>query len=154
MRILIVEDDENKRKRLVEFIASRFASQDLVEAGSLNSALGVLVDNPADLALLDMTIPSFDVTAEDDGGRPQAYGGREIMRHMEARGINARCIVVTQFESFGEGKNAMTAEALDALLRREHAGRYRGMVRYEAASEAWTEELASKILDIINEESK
>ena len=91
-----------------------------------------------------MTMPSFDITIDEDGGRPQAYGGRELLRHMAENEVSVPAIVVTQFEKFGEGVDSLTLEQLDSLLRREHE-QYHGTVYYNAASDDWKDQLVNII---------
>jgi hypothetical protein len=93
-----------------------------------------------------MTMPSFDITVDEDGGRPQAYAGRELLRHMAENDIHTPAIVVTQFEKFGEGTDSLTLEQLDEQLKKEH-DQYRGTVYYNAASDDWKEALIKMIAD-------
>jgi CheY-like chemotaxis protein len=90
-----------------------------------------------DLVLLDMTMSTFDVQAEDDGGRPISYAGREILRQMDRFEIKTPVIVVTQYDLFGTGLETMSRKDLDKLLSKEHSDTYRGMVFYNAVEDAW-----------------
>jgi CheY-like chemotaxis protein len=147
MRILLIEDDENKRNQILAFLKATYTLLELDLAGSYQSGLKRLLVGAYDIVLLDMTIPTFDVTGVDDGGRPQAYGGRELLRQMSRRGILTPVLVITQFDRFGEHRNAVTLEQLDAMLRREHSNLYRGSVHYDSSLEGWKEELASHLVD-------
>lgn len=145
MKILLVEDDENKRVELDKFLRNQFPGNDVSLAKSYHSALNSVIKDPHDLILLDMTMPTYDINAEEDGGRPQHYAGREILRQLERRKINTPVIVVTQFDVFGEGLGALTRAQLDLQLRHEHSANYRGTIYYNAASDAWKVELKSAI---------
>src|SRR5258708_830765 len=107
MRLLVVEDDENKRTQILGFLGERFSWVKVVAAESLQSGLKLIVSDQFDLILLDMTLPTFDVGIDEDGGRPRAYAGREILRQMDRRKIATPVIVLTQFDRFGEGNNAL-----------------------------------------------
>jgi CheY-like chemotaxis protein len=53
-----------------------------------------------DMLLLDMSLPTFDVGERESGGRPQGFGGIEILRHMTLAGISCPTIVITGYEAF------------------------------------------------------
>lgn len=144
--VLVVEDDENKRERLRDFLLSGRWQCNLSYAKSYQSGLRLLLNQSFDVVLLDMSIPTFDVTSTDDGGRPQAFGGRELLKQMDRRGLSAPVIVVTQFARFGDHTNALTLDQLDAALRKEHPSNYRGSVYYDSGFEGWRDEL-STVLD-------
>jgi CheY-like chemotaxis protein len=142
MNILIVEDDENKRNQIIEFIEEEIAASSVTIAKSFQSGLRAIVLGGFDLILLDMTMPTFDIGFDEDGGRPQAYAGREILRQMDRREITTPVIVVTQFDKFGAGADELRLEELDEQLHKEHPASYQGAVYYNAAYADWKQELA------------
>lgn len=148
MNILVVEDDENKRNQLTGFLNSQFPSATLQTANSLQSGLRAIIQGGVDLVLLDMTMPTFDIGENEDGGRPQAYAGREILRQMERREIDIPVIVVTQFDRFGEGSDILGIEELDAQLIKEHRGVYGGAIYYDVTLGGWKEKLTERILHL------
>lgn len=96
----------------------------------------------ADWVVLDMTMPTYDVTPSERGGRTRFFGGREILRAIARRKLPARVIVVTQFESFGEGKQKKTLSELSQELRRDFPDNYVDTVFYHPAQTEWREKLA------------
>ncbi|MDX6770876.1 MAG: response regulator [Elusimicrobiota bacterium] len=150
MKILIVEDDVNKRVQIYDFISSEMPGSGISTARSYNSALtGILATRP-ELIILDMSMPTYDVSLEEHGGRPQHFAGREIMRQIDRREFSIRVIVVTQFDVFGEGSEAMTRSQLDDQLKSEH-DRYLGMVYYNAATDGWKTDLARMLTPLKKE---
>lgn len=145
MTILLVEDDENKRTLVEEFVRTEFPQTELKTARSLRSALNALLNARFDLVLLDMTLPTFDVSVDEDGGRPQAYAGRELLRQMDRRKIETPVVVLTGYESFGRDADALTLGQLDTQLREQHPQTYLGAVFYDATVSGWREALASII---------
>jgi DNA-binding NarL/FixJ family response regulator len=145
VRLLIVEDDENKRNRVVEFVTERFPRSRIAVARSFQGGMRSILEGGFDLVILDMTMPTFDIGREEDGGRPQPYAGREILRRMDRHGINTPVVVLTQFDRFGVGADVLTLEELDSQLRESHGDNYRGAVYYNVALEGWKEELARLI---------
>jgi CheY-like chemotaxis protein len=115
MRLLLVEDDDNKRLRLLSMLQS--VTSDVDCAASYQGGLKALLRDSYDAVVLDMTLPTFDISEEDDGGRPQALGGRELLRQMKRRRIKSPVVVVTQFDQFGERRDALTRQQLDTELR-------------------------------------
>src|SRR5436305_84278 len=102
MRILIVEDDENKRNHLVVFLADAFPSASVECAASYNGGIRKVISLKPDLVLLDMTLPTFDISASEHGGVSELYGGREILEQMDYHELTIPVIVVTQFDKFGD----------------------------------------------------
>lgn len=145
MNILLVEDDEHKRRKVSEFLHEILPSSAISEARSLQSGLERIISGGHHLIILDMTMPTFDITVGEDGGRPQAYAGRELLNHMKRRGIETPTLVLTQFDRFGEGTDLLTLQELDAQLRKDHPARYVGAIYYNVTDEAWKAELEDAI---------
>jgi CheY-like chemotaxis protein len=118
------------------------------EARSLNTGLKHIAAEGFDLIILDMTMPTFDIGSDEDGGRPQAYGGRELLRHIKQRGISTPVIVLTQFDRFGKEPDQRSIEELDAELRRDHRTNYLRSIRYNIAFDSWRNELVDTIRGI------
>lgn len=150
MRVLLIEDDENKREQLAAFVGSVLAPEVIAIARSMNSGLRSLIAGSYGLVLLDMTMPTFDIGPDEDGGRPQAYAGREILRQMDRRGLRTPVIVVTQFDRFGEGTDTTDLTELDAQLKRDHPNTYRGVVYYNVSLTGWREGLLNLIRGVTN----
>ena len=86
MTVLLVEDDDYKRTRLLEFMAQRFPSTKVSLAASLMSGVKqARVDRPR-LVLLDMTLPNYDVTDGDASEKVHSFGGVEFLK--QARRFN------------------------------------------------------------------
>lgn len=141
MKILIVEDDPNKRRRLAEFIKAEFPAALLVEQCSYQSGLEFALRNESDIILLDMSMPTYDVSVSERGGEMRAFGGREILRQLERKRIDTKVIIVTQFESFGEGAEKKTLDELRSELQSRFAPVYVGTVVYQPQEASWQEKL-------------
>jgi CheY-like chemotaxis protein len=141
MRILIVEDDENKRLQINHFLHRVFPQAQTSEARSLQSGLRLVRQTPPNLVLLDMTLPNYDADFDEPGGQTHIFGGREFLRQMDRFDIAAPVIVVTQFETFGKGTSEIGLSELDAELRADHGTIYRGSIYYHAAIHGWEEQL-------------
>ncbi|RYG99933.1 MAG: response regulator [Alphaproteobacteria bacterium] len=141
MRLLLVEDDENKRLRLEDFVQQRFSSLELLSAGSLMSGVRIAQERRPDLVLLDMTLPNYDVVDGEASGGMHPFGGVEFLKQIKRLKIPARVVVVTQFETFGQPPNVKDFDELDREMRASFSPTYLGAVYYHASLEDWTEKL-------------
>lgn len=141
MKILIVEDDELKRKRLQTFVADLEFSVDVTYARSYKSGLLSLIKDVFHLAILDMTLPTYDVEPGHDGGRPMSLGGRELLRQIKRRSINLSAVIVTGFDTFGEGVEIFTLSQLVEDLNRDFSDNYLGCVYFDGTTDEWEDQL-------------
>jgi CheY-like chemotaxis protein len=149
MNILIVEDDENKRTQIVQFLQQEYPGCVFRVERSLQSGLRHIRSSSPDLVLLDMTLPNYDAGPDESGGQTHKLGGREFLRQMDRFDILAPVIVVTQFETFGKGEKAIDLATLDRDLRRDHSAVYRGAVYYHAARDGWKQDLKNSIQKLL-----
>lgn len=149
MEILIVEDDENKRMQISGFISDLVPRVSIDMANALQSGLRKIITGSYDLIILDMSMPTFEIDIHEDGGRMQAYAGREILSQMERREIEIPVLVLTQFDIFGKGDEALTLRELDETLRTTYPNIYKGSVYYDVATGTWKEKLKNTIHNLI-----
>lgn len=147
MKLLLVEDDENKRSRLLDFLRDGFPFIEVEVAQSLHSGVRLAREERPPLVLLDMTIPNFDIGPDEFGGQLHMFGGREFLRQMDRFDILGKVIVITQFETFGKPPNVISLVELDEELRREHGENYVGAVYYHASIDDWVTQLSNMITD-------
>jgi CheY-like chemotaxis protein len=145
MRVLLVEDDENKWSQVSAFVKLVAPHIQLEIARSLQSGLRAVRTSPPDLILLDMTLPTYDVGPDEPGGQIHPLGGRQFLAQMDRFDIQVPVVVVTQFETFGKDRDVMTLTDLDIDLRKRYGNIYRGTVYYHAAIEDWKESLRQYI---------
>jgi CheY-like chemotaxis protein len=148
MPILIVEDDQNKLQQLREFLSQTCPALQIVETHSYQAGLRELISQRFDFAILDMSMPTYDITPGEPGGRPRIFGGRELIEQMERRGIFIPAIVFTQFETFRESETTLTIKELSDRLREEHPRLYAGTVYYNPAFDSWKGALQAMIEEI------
>jgi CheY-like chemotaxis protein len=151
MNFLIVEDDENKRLQLKQFLEDLRPSATCRIARSLQSGIRALKETSPDVVILDMTLPNFDTGPDEPGGQIYPLGGREFLEQMARFDIMVPVIVVTQFETFGKGSRQLNIETLDHQLRRDFGDVYKGTVYYHAAIHGWKEQLAKSVEDLDDE---
>lgn len=137
MKVLIIEDDEHKLFRLRDFVAGELPYAEIREARAYRTGLGGLIQWSPDFVLLDMSMPTFEVTSIEKGGRSRPFGGREILHEMKRRRLLTKAIVVTQFDAFGSGDERQTLSQLRDELSKEYGPWYLGAVYYEPSETAW-----------------
>lgn len=142
MKILIVEDEFDKREKICSFLNSQYiGSVEIVECESLRSGLrAVTVSKDVDFILLDMSMPGFDITDDEPGGgEPESYAGKELMAQMRLRNIKIPVIVITQYKNFDKG--AKSLEDLTAEFSLAFPEIFIGAVYFNSAIEGWQREL-------------
>ncbi len=142
MKILLVEDDQNKRDRITAFITSTVPTVSVTPALSYRSAVEKIVNESWDFLLLDMTLPTYDVTDQEDGFQTEAFAGTSVLREMKRRNITVPTVVVTQFETLGEGAEKMSLPQLRNVLATEYPGTYVGTIFYAPGESSWMPKLA------------
>ncbi|SEF43396.1 Response regulator receiver domain-containing protein [Nitrosospira multiformis ATCC 25196] len=150
MNILVIEDDEDKSKKIEEFISLEFPAANVQLAKSLNSGLKALIagSEVLDIVLVDMSMPTYDISQQEpSGGAPESFAGRELLAQMRLRSINVPTIVVTMFDSFGETPKRVSLEQLIADLKSRYSPPFKGFVYYNSAQEGWRSALKQLIAE-------
>ncbi len=146
MRLLFVEDDDDKAGKIADQVRVIDSSIDLLRAKSFTSALHNLVlhKNAIDGVILDMSMPNFDDSQEP----PENFAGRDLLRQCKLRKIEKPTFVVTMLDLFGDGAAQLTIEQLDQQLAAEFSPSYLGIVYYSSAQESWKSQLAVMLKQI------
>lgn len=147
MRVLLVEDEAPKLANLKEFLKKGYPQLEVTTAKSVRSAVDALRAHDADFAMviLDMSLPTFDIQNNESGGAPQGFGGLEVMRFMDRRGVNIPVIVVTAYTAFDEGSMTLGLNDLRQKLLAEYPCAFRALVYYNVVCNTWTSELREAI---------
>ncbi|EOI7439889.1 TPA: response regulator [Yersinia enterocolitica] len=147
MKILIVEDDLYKSKAIENFIIEEFGFNEITCKESLSSGIFEVLDNPDySLILLDMSMPSFDVSEKDpSGGVPESYAGEDFLAQLSLLEIKIPVIVVTQFDNFGGGDSSLSLTSLNQKLLSKHPDIYQGSVYFKSTSNEWKLNLKYRI---------
>ena len=151
LSVLVIEDDEFKRKRIAQVISEIMPHSILILERAVNSGLKAIVEKSPDLILLDMSLTTFDVGPNEPGGRPQNFGGMEVLRQMDRLSIVIPTIVITQHERFVAGGEEVNLSSLYKELVEEHEKVFRGLIYYNSARGGWEQELRSFVNPIIND---
>lgn len=143
--ILIVEDNNHKRGKIITFLTENFPTWAVVEAHSFTAGCQRVLENVYDVILLDMSLPTYDKSATESGGRFRTFGGREIARKIIRRKIESKILFITQFESFSERGHSQTLTTIDDELRIECGDAYLGLIYYDSSQSIWKEKISAAL---------
>jgi CheY-like chemotaxis protein len=146
VRILLIEDDAFKAKRICTYLRVQNKSHEAIVERSVSAGLSRLFCSPPpDAVLLDMSLSTFDVGARETGGRPQNFGGIAILEHMSRRELHVPVSVITQFETFPKGGREMTLDDIRAELAERFPNIFKGLIYYNSRETDW-EKLISEFI--------
>ncbi|MCQ4166164.1 response regulator [Tahibacter harae] len=145
MRVLIADDEPPKLRNLEEAVEKILPGVTVSFAKSVKSAIAEIAAQSPDLVLLDMSLPTFDVSAGEPGGRPQGTGGEEVLRYMKFRRMSSPVVIVTQYEAFNKNGRQIELSSLEARLISEHGKIFRGFVYYGPLTDSWRMRLEEKL---------
>lgn len=156
--ILVIEDDEPKQRSIVGFLAELIPTGiTVMTAESLTSAVAVLSAEKVEFAIVDMSIPTFDLVKDRrGGGQPQGFGGADILRFIDSETIETKSVVVTQYEEFQLPQDAQRRDprGLEEVLKSELDARFRGVIHYSGQHGAWRQALREVLLSVQLAEKK
>lgn len=143
MKILFIEDHPYKRAQVISHLEDTFNVQ-IVSKGSYNSGLKELIlhNELYDLLLLDISMPSYDISPEESGGEFIPQAGKLILKEMYLREIPTRVIVITMYENYVDGTSIIK---LDKELKEEFYENYLGYVYFAASITNWKQQLTNLI---------
>lgn len=154
MIVAVIEDDAFKCAKIIEFLREQLPDAEFRTARSYKSGLRTAISSDLDLIILDMTLPSFDISVDEEGGPPLVYGGRELLRQMKRRAVVTPVIVVTQFEQFETTGDAVTLDELTSEMKEEFSGILIDSIYYNPTQSRWRELLKSAVSLVIEGNSR
>ena len=109
MQILLIEDNSNKRKQIKEVLMEIYPEAGIEEAYSFNSGVRKVYEDRWNLIVLDMSLPTYDITHTESGGDKKPVAGKNIMKRMLNRKIIVPVVVITQFETFDDDRISLNS---------------------------------------------
>lgn len=153
LHILLVEDEDPKRLHVCRLIEALSGEIEVSVAKSVNSALDSLDDRTPDLLLLDMSLPTFDVGDGEAGGRPQGFGGKEILWHMTFAGIVCPTVIITGYEALPREDGKVPIGQLQTELAEEFPDLFQGILHYNSTFDEWKVELTRLLANLAPNEA-
>lgn len=149
MKILLVEDNHFKREKIIEFIRP-LSDTAIFEAASYNMGLTIASAERFNLIILDMSMPTFDRTEAESGGRFRVFGGRDIAMRLKKQNKLSPFVILTGYSDFSDGRDKLSLGQINDLLAM-FGEDYKGTIFFESASSVWKEELTSVIESLKND---
>ena len=147
--ILRVEDEAPKRENIKALLDNMGLGEAVVEARSVGSAIRCLRTEKYDLVILDMSLPTFDISRGESGGRPQGVGGIEVLRYLDRFRVRVPVVVVTAYPAFAQGNKEIDLSSLESTLQRDHPHTFRHLVLYNSMFSTWKTELQGTITEAL-----
>lgn len=147
---LLVEDESPKLAHIRSFMHDNFSNVKVIDALSVSSAIEAIDNQEFDLLLLDMSLPTFDVGQGETGGRPQGFGGIEILRYIDMSGLELQTIVLTGYEAFpDETGEIIDLDTLRSRLVKEFSSTVKDVVHFSSSLEGWKKTLREAVITIL-----
>jgi CheY-like chemotaxis protein len=145
MKLILIEDDQHKSKQIIQFINEEFVDWEVELRKSYQSGLKELLANEFDFIILDMQLPNFDIKPGEDGYKFRKLAGVDIMRELMRKKRKCKIIIITQFETFGEGKFYIDLTNLKNNMKSEFYDIYLDTIFYSPDNTIWQKELSQLI---------
>lgn len=143
MKILVIEDNEFKSTRLMDYLKAMGHCSPVLRS-SYNAALREFESgNVYDLILLDISLPGFD--EKDLGGNFMPSGGKHLFSRIHLKNIEAKVVVVTLYKKFEDGS---LIDELDEFFSQNYSDNYLGYILYATNDTRWQNEL-SEFLNMV-----
>lgn len=141
MRCLIIEDDQIKLEKIIDYIISIGCIEPVVR-NSFQSGISEILENKYEIIILDMSLPLYDTSKGGDMSRPKYFGGRDILKEMKRYKCKSYVVVMTQYHHF-DGQ--MNLKELDTELITNYMENYKGYIFYSNEDEDWKNELKNHL---------
>lgn len=146
--ILLVEDNEHKRDRVLAYLRETLPLANVIEARSYASGCQMIEIAHYDLIIMDISLPTYDIAGPEGGGRFRSKGGREIARKVVRKKIPTPIVFLTQYEAFSDRGSSLSLIELGELLAQECLDNFRGLIYFDGSKSAWKLEL-EKIIKVL-----
>lgn len=143
MKILIIEDMPRKAERIKEVLRTHFPKTELSEETSYHTAIENIVEhgNEYDAILLDMSMNTYNVSVEENGGIPEPFAGVRILEKLFLYEIQTRVMVISMYHKI-EGRDFK--EIADEL-KEQYPNLYQGFILFSFDRNDWKKKLTNYI---------
>jgi CheY-like chemotaxis protein len=146
MRVLLVEDDEPKRRQIVDLFSGNESIM-LFCAASLNEAVKEVDKYSFEKIILDMSLPTLNSgNRANASGQQQDLGGRQFLTYLWELSILTEVFLVTQLSNFrSERGQLISLQQLDEILSTDFPGIYKGYAYFHHSTDDWALKLKTFI---------
>lgn len=150
--VLVIEDDKPKQKSIMSFLRSTLCDDiEIISVESLSSAIDELSTKTVILAVVDMSIPQYDIAKDRlGGGKPQGFGGADVLRFIDSETDDTYTVVLTQYEEFKlpQMEKKHDPRGLQEILKQELDERFLGVIHYTGQYGPWQTALAQVLKNL------
>lgn len=144
-KILIIEDDDFKSRRLKEFLNQSMLNIEIYESNNLKNAIEFINTNIYDLILIDMAIPSHPMIPGEGSPYSLLNGGIEIILELDYLNRKDDCIIITQYPEIEISGQFFSIEDATGKIKEILECDVLGCIEYSEESEDWKYILGSKL---------
>ncbi|QOZ75116.1 hypothetical protein XH83_06490 [Bradyrhizobium sp. CCBAU 53351] len=137
MKVLLVEDDEFKATDILKVLEESLAEAEVLRAMSVTSAMKAINSETFALVVLDMSLPTFEMSGPGGGGSPQGQGGLEVLRLARRLQHLSPFIVVTQYPDIELDGSDIPLSTAAKALRTRFGVNVRACLLYEFDRDNW-----------------
>ena len=142
MKILFVEDENIKRRDIMNYLSTDLNINDIDVVHSLMGGMLALKKKNYKMVLLDMSLPLYDIKGEDEEiNEFEAFGGIEILDEIERKELDVKVLVITAFDVIEDDTKKIRLDQLDNQMKENYARFYLGCIHYDQSSLEWKYEL-------------
>jgi DNA-binding NarL/FixJ family response regulator len=149
IEVVFAEDDESKRLNVESFLSKMELGLRIVGSRSVRSTIDLLRAREPQILLLDMSLPTFDISREESGGRPQSAGGIEVLDFMCHADLDVATVIITQHEAFDYNGGTISVNDLKLRLAERYRGKFTALIQYNTISGFWRRDLLSALSAIV-----
>lgn len=128
MRVLIIEDNLNKLKQIRDLLENKYPDCIVDETYAFNNGMKKVLEDNWDLVVLDMSLPTYNITSTESGGDKKPVAGKNIMKRMLNKKIFSPVVVITQFETFDDDK--ISLKSLNKEFEASFSQIWKGTIYY------------------------
>lgn len=143
--VLVIEDDEFKATDILRLVREVIDDAMVNRAASVTSALRAITSGKFDLVIMDMSLPTFDLSGPGGGGSPQGQGGVEILRLARRLGTLSPFVVVTQYPDIDINGDNVPLEQAAKRLSDRFGLCVQACLPYEFDSDDWQDDFRASL---------
>jgi CheY-like chemotaxis protein len=148
MKVLLVEDDEFKATDISRVLADSLPRAEVLRATSVTSAMRAITNDHFALIVLDMSLPTFELSGPGGGGSPQGQGGLEILRLARRLQNPSPFVVVTQYPDIEIDRTDVPLAVAAKALRARFEVDVKACLLYEFDGDNWRPPLRKFLVEL------
>lgn len=137
IKILLIEDDSFKARSLQEFVSSVLRDVSINNASSLVEAIAQVNQEPFDLVLIDMAIPSHPIIP--GAGSPMSFltGGLDVLLELKSLERSDPCVIITQYPEIELSGQFFSLQLASREIKEQLDCDVLACIEYSEGSENW-----------------